>query len=453
MEDFLDVFNTLSKKLLKEETDNPVAIPIEPNRLLEKLDLNLNAEGMERENFLSLIENILKAAPKTSSSKFFNQLFGGRNPEAILGELLSVMFNNSMYTYKVAGPMIGIEKVIIKEVCKTIGYPDTADGTFASGGSMTNFMSMLMARDYADPNSRKKGVTSNLIVYTSDVSHYSILKNTIFAGLGSENIRKIKTNERGEMIPSELESQIVTDVSEGHIPCMVNGTAGTTVLGVFDPISEIADICKKHNVWFHLDGALGGSVIFSKKYKHLIEGIEKTDSFSFNAHKMLGTPLTCSIIVTKNKKQLYESFSTDATYLYQTNQDEYNPGKISLQCGRRNDALKFWFLWKSVGTKGLEKMVDHEIFLADVARDYINKHPDYTLYSYDNSISVCFNYKKLAAPDLCTALYEKASLMVGHGSHRDDTFIRLVTINAANSKETILDFFADLEKFVDENLS
>ena len=161
---------------------------------------------------------------------------------------------------------------------------------------------------------------------------------------------------------------------------------------------------------------------------------------------MLGTPLSCSIIVTQNKKHLYNSFSNDATYLYQTDGDDFNLGKTSLQCGRRNDALKLWSLWKAVGTKGLAQLVDKQFELADIARDYVSKHPDYTLHSFEDSISVCFSYKDFASDELCTHLYESGQLMVGHGSFKGQQFVRLVTINPANDRAEIEDFFRTIEQ-------
>jgi sulfinoalanine decarboxylase/sulfinoalanine decarboxylase/aspartate 1-decarboxylase len=137
--------------------------------------------------------------------------------------------------------------------------------------------------------------------------------------------------------------------------------------------------------------------------------------------------------------------------LYQTDHDDFNLGKTSLQCGRRNDALKFWTLWKSVGTKGLERMVDKQFALADTAREYIRKNPDYTLYSFDDSISICFNYKNIPARDICTLLYENSELLVGYGSFKTDEFIRLVTINVQNERQDILNFFATLEEFVESH--
>ncbi len=229
-------------------------------------------------------------------------------------------------------------------------------------------------------------------------------------------------------------------------PINVNATDGTTVLGAFDDVNAIADVCEKYNVWLHIDGAYCGAVIFSKKYRHLVAGAERSDSFSFNAHKMLGTPLSSSIFISKHKEQLAESFSNQAEYLYQTGAEDYDLGKTSLQCGRRNDALKLWTLWKSVGNNGLEHIVDQQFYLADIAREYINNHPDYTLYSFGDSISVCFNYKGIDAKELCTALYEEATTLVGYGKFRETEFVRLVTINATNGKDEIIKFFKTLEE-------
>jgi glutamate/tyrosine decarboxylase-like PLP-dependent enzyme len=291
-----------------------------------------------------------------------------------------------------------------------------------------------------------------MTLYTSKESHYSIPKNATFMGIGRNQVRYVPTDSYGRMIPAKLEEQLIEDISLGYHPFFVNATAGTTVLGAFDELPPLSVICKKYKLWLHVDGAYCGGVIFSEKYKHLVSGIELSDSFSVNAHKMLGTPLSCSIIVTQHKKHLHDSFSNDASYLYQTDGDDYNLGKTSIQCGRRNDAFKLWTLWKSAGSQGLEKIVDHQFDLADVARNYIRSNPDYTLYSFDDSISICFNYKNIPAQTLCTGLYENSELMVGFGTFSEIEFVRLVTINSGNSKEDILDFFAVLENFADNNL-
>lgn len=446
----LVLFNELVEVLINEEKRHPVADRIDPGKLYDTVDLSLNPSAIIDDEFKKVLKDVLISTPKTATSLFFNQLFGGRQSKAVLGDLLAVMLNNSMYTYKVAGPQVGIEQEIIRQSCDIIGYGDQSNGTFPTGGSMSNYMALVMARDAKDPNCRSKGMSKPMVVYTSKESHYSNGKNASFAGIGKNNIRYIAADSSGRMIPEKLEQQIIEDIKEGFIPTYVNATAGTTVLGAFDPIDKIADVTEKYGVWLHVDGAYCGSVIFSDKYKHLVTGVERSNSFSYNAHKMLGTPLTCSIILVNDKKHLHDSFSNQADYLYQTDGDDFNLGKTSFQCGRRNDALKFWTLWKSAGTNGLTQIVDHQFELANVAREYIRNNSNYTLYSFDDSISICFNYKDLDPSALCTALYEHQVTVVGFGSFEEDTFIRLVTINANNEKNDILNFFKILEEFVEK---
>jgi glutamate/tyrosine decarboxylase-like PLP-dependent enzyme len=446
----LKLFNDLTLALLADENENPVSKMIDPEDLYESLDFELNDEPSLEEDFKKNLKKLILSTPKTASKKFFNQLFGGRSSKAYLGELLAVMLNNSMYTYKVAGPQVGIEKTIIKKVADLIDFGDDADGTFAPGGSMSIFMAMIMARNAFNLDITKEGVSRKMTLYTSEESHYSVSKNASFIGVGRDNIRYIKADDQGRMLVSDLEEQVKKDIEKGYAPFYINATASTTVLGAFDPIEEISKIAKKYKIWLHVDGAFGGSVIFSKKYKHLIKGVEEADSFSFNPHKLLGTPLATSIIIAKRQKHLYDSFANEASYLYQTDGDELNMGKISIQCGRRNDALKFWTLWKSVGTSGLEKIVDNHFYLADKTRAYVSNNPNYTLYSFDDSVCVCFNYKGIPAEKICNELYESNEMMVGYGKFKEDVFIRMVFVNPESTDAELDNFFKILEEFSDK---
>lgn len=447
----LETFLRIAEELLQKEQAEPVFRPLDPLEVPHKLPLELNNEGMSADEWEAALRSIVVHTPRTASKRFFNQLFGGRNYWATVGELLSVLLNNSMYTYKVAGPMVHIEKETIAQLCALTGYEDQkSGGTFAPGGSMSNLMALLMARDKAAPDSREEGIQEPLVMYSSSESHYSILKNASFAGVGKKRVRLIPVNERGEMDTRALKSSIQEDKKAGLKPFFINATSGTTVLGAFDDLESCAQIAREENLWLHVDGAYCGPVLFSDTYKALLEGVSHSDSFCLNPHKMLNTPLSCSAVLVREKKYLYHSFSNEADYLYQTHGDEFNLGKISMQCGRRNEALKFWSLWKAIGTKGLGQKVDHLFDLADYARSYVKRHPDYSLYSFEPSISVCFNYKNIDASQLCRLLYEKGELMVGYGEFRGQTFVRLVLVNGQLRKEDVQRFFHILEKTAGE---
>jgi len=240
-------------------------------------------------------------------------------------------------------------------------------------------------------------------------------------------------------------------LANGFIPFYLNATAGTTVLCAFDNVTELAPICNKYNIWLHLDGAFGGAVIFSDKYKHLVADINLTNSFCFNAHKTLGSPLSTSVLTVKDKHDLYNSFNNNASYLYQTHDEDFNLGQTSFECGRRNNSLKLWTMWKAIGTNGIANIVEHEFKIADIARNYVKNNTDYKLYSFEDSLSICFNYKDFDPEDVCTKLYESNTLMVGFGQFHDHRFIRLVVVNCENLIDDLMQFFAVLEEFIQQN--
>ncbi|MFB1002613.1 MAG: pyridoxal-dependent decarboxylase [Bacteroidia bacterium] len=170
MQSELKFFNELVTKLLEKERSEPVVEPLPTSSVIADLDLGFSDEGMLEEDWQKVVENAVMHTPRTASKLFFNQLFGGRQPKAVIGDLLAVILNNSMYTYKVAGPQAGIETAIIKETCKLVGYTD-GDGTMPPGGSMSNYMGLVMARDAKDNTVRYAGITKRMTLYTSNTSH------------------------------------------------------------------------------------------------------------------------------------------------------------------------------------------------------------------------------------------------------------------------------------------
>jgi glutamate/tyrosine decarboxylase-like PLP-dependent enzyme len=449
----LDRLKKIIGHLQQIESEEPVLKPLPPDQLKAKLDLHLDDNGIGDDAIFDHIQDVLTDTPRTGTNLFFNQLFGGRSAKAVVADMLASYMNNSLYTYKVGGPHVLIEKEMVRKMCDLLGYGEDSDGTMAPGGSMTNFMGMLMGRDKVGRSVTTGGVQQPMVMYASMASHYSLPKNAAFMGIGRDHLRFIETDEKGSMDIVALKRQVDEDKNKGLLPFLIVATAGTTVMGSFDDITACSQIAKEHGMWLHVDGAYCGSAMFSPKYRKLIQGAHLADSFSFNAHKMMGVPLSCSFIMVKDRQHLYDSFSNDADYLYQTDGDDLNLGKISIQCGRRNDALKFWAVWKAIGTKGLGEMVEHHFELANYALDYVRNHPDYTVYSYENSVNICFNYKDVDPKVLCNSLYEKGELMVGYGQFNGDTFVRLVAVNANNTKEDIDRFFEKMEAFVEQKLS
>uniref|UniRef100_A0A1B0DE52 Uncharacterized protein n=1 Tax=Phlebotomus papatasi TaxID=29031 RepID=A0A1B0DE52_PHLPP len=209
---------------------------------------------------------------------FFNQLSCGLDIISMAGEWLTATANTNMFTYEIAPVFILMENVVLTKMREIIGW-NCGDSILAPGGSISNLYAFLAARHKMFPGYKEHGsraLPGDLVMFTSDQSHYSVKSCAAVCGLGTDNCVMVPSDEHGRMITTELERMILERKAKGQIPFFVSATAGTTVLGAFDPLNEIADICDKYNLWLHVDAAWGGGLLLSRKYRHpRLSGIER----------------------------------------------------------------------------------------------------------------------------------------------------------------------------------
>jgi glutamate/tyrosine decarboxylase-like PLP-dependent enzyme len=424
-------------RLQDVEQSQPVRSSLQPEQYIDQLDLHLSEHPQELDEVIEHLGEVMRAAPLTAGPRFFNQLFGGRDPAAFCGEIFAVLGNHSVYTYKLAGPMVIIEDLLIQELGELAGLA-TKDrpcgGIFTPGGSLSNLAAMLCARDHINPEWREHGMINGRI-YTSQESHYSVKKGAGIIGLGRANVVMVESDERGLMNPKHLERVIQKDREADLRPMMVVATAGTTVRGAFDPFNDIADLCEREGLWFHVDGAFGGSALLSDQLKHLLSGVERADSLTWDAHKAMGVPLTCSVLLTRDRQSCAQALSENASYLFQADDHLLNPGTRSLQCGRRNDALKLWSAWRYHGHRGWSKRIERSRALALDLASQIEDRPHFHLCEPPPFLNVCFEYIHSEAqliPDhklLCRALQLEEKALVGYADFKGRVVIRAAVIN------------------------
>jgi glutamate/tyrosine decarboxylase-like PLP-dependent enzyme len=435
----------LLRRHLEREREEPVTPWVGPEELRGRFPLQPPTEGLDDDTLFERLESLVSATPRTTTRRFFNQLFSGRDDFGSIGEILAAFLNSSMYTFKAAGPQVVLERELVGHMGRRIGYPD-ADGTFVPGGSMANLAAMLLARNKACPESRNQGVDgARLVFYASACCHYSVPKAAGILGIGRDHLRRVQVDERGRMIPSALRECIAADVAAGFEPFMVMATAGTTVRGAYDPIPLIADLCDELDLWLHIDGAMGGSAVMSDTHRALLEGSERSDSFAWDAHKLLGVPLSCSAILVRERGPLFDSLSEQASYLFQNDSAEYDLGEISLQCGRRNDALKLWAAWQHHGDRGFGDRIDHLFALTRYAESIVNADPDLELSCPVESITVCFEVAGYSSDLLCEALRRNGDAVVGYSIVGSRKVVRLAITNGAMTEQDIDAFFTRLK--------
>lgn len=220
-----------------------------------------------------------------------------------------------MHVYQVSPVLTLIEKHVSKEFAALFGFTGPHSGGMTQpGGSASNSSSIIIARNTLYPETKKSGIGARrFVLFSSAHGHYSLEKAAQQFGFGSEAVRGVPVDKNGRMIPSELHRMVEESKAAGEVPFYVNATAGTTVLGSFDPFNEIADICAEHGLWFHVDGSWGGSVIFNEEIrKTRLKGVERANSIAVNPHKMIGTPVTCSFLLGKDMRQFWEAMTLPA---------------------------------------------------------------------------------------------------------------------------------------------
>uniref|UniRef100_A0A8C1I2U4 Cysteine sulfinic acid decarboxylase n=1 Tax=Cyprinus carpio carpio TaxID=630221 RepID=A0A8C1I2U4_CYPCA len=350
-----EAFNVIMEEILHKGTDSEEKVCEwkDPDQLRALLDLDLREHGESHKQLLQRVRDVARYSVKTCHPRFFNQLFAGVDYHALTGRLLTETLNTSQYTYEVAPVFVLMEEEVLCKLRSLVGWSE-GDGIFCPGGSMSNMYAMNVARYWAFPQVKTQGLwaTPRMAIFTSQQGHYSMKKAAAFLGIGTDNVFIVQVDESGSMRPEDLEAKIVQAKSQDAVPFFVNATAGTTVQGAFDPLNRIADISERNGMWMHVDAAWGGSVLFSKKHKHLVAGIERANSVTWNPHKMLLAGLQCSVVLFRDTTQ--DKF-------YDTSLDT---GDKSIQCGRKVDCLKLWLMWKAIGTHGLSERVEKAFALA-----------------------------------------------------------------------------------------
>ncbi|KAL7991643.1 hypothetical protein Chor_015899 [Crotalus horridus] len=291
-------------------------------------------------------------------------------------------------------------------------------GPLIIGGAISNMYSIMAARYKYFPEVKTKGMSAvpKLVLFTSEHSHYSIKKAGAALGFGTENVILIKCDERGKIIPADLEAKILDAKQKGYVPLYVTATAGTTVYGAFDPIQEIADICDKYNLWLHVDAAWGGGLLMSRKHRHKLNGIE-----SFLLGILQGCNQMCAGYLFQQDKQY------DITY---------DTGDKAIQCGRHVDIFKFWLMWKAKGTVGFESQINKCLELAEYLYNKIKNRQEFEMV-----------FEGEVAPKIKALMMETGTTMVGYQPQGEKVnFFRMVISNPAASKSDIDFLIEEIER-------
>ena len=313
--------------------------------------------------------------------------FGLMNPTptymAVLAEMLVAALNPQLASLARSQLAARIERETVHWIGGRVGWDRPFDGTFTSGGNEANFSAMALALAHYFPEAVEDGLISTgkrPVLYTSTEAHHSLDKSAGLLGLGRTALRRIAVTANAQLDPAILETRILQDKTQRFAPFCVVATAGTTNSGTIDDLDILAEICQRHHLWLHVDGAYGAAAIFSNQHRKLVQGIERADSITLDPHKWLAMPFSSGLILTSRPETLEQAFAVDTPYMPRSSAatllDNF---KVSTQWSRRMNSLKVWLTLRVHGRQAYEELIHRQLELARSFAQWAQGSDDFEL--------------------------------------------------------------------------
>jgi aromatic-L-amino-acid decarboxylase len=393
----------------------PVLSPVSPGEIRAAFPAEPPLEGRPMDDILDDFETkILPGVTHWNHPSFFAYFSITGSYPGILGELLSAALNVNGMLWRTSPALTELETLSLDYLRRMLGLGDGLFGQIVDTASTSSLVAMTAAREaLKDLDIRHKGMAGRddvpvLVAYTSQESHSSIDKAGIVMGLGADNVRRIRVDDRFRMDPAALEEAIDADLTAGKRPFCVVATVGTTSTTSVDPVPEIADVCERHGLWLHVDAAYAWASAILPEKRHILEGCDRADSIVVNPHKWLFTPIDLSVLYCRKKNTLRNAFSLVPEYLTSDDEaDQPNLMDYGFQLGRRFRALKLWMVLNYYGVEGLQERIRGHIALADGFRKWAEDHPDFEVMAPVEFSTVCFRFNPGGDPERVDALNEK----------------------------------------------
>jgi len=379
---------------------------------------------------------------------------------ALAAEVVITALNQSMDSFDQAPIATILEQRLMQFLCRNVGLPSAGSGTMTAGGSQSNYMGLLLARDSLlrrrwNWNTQKSGLPTQarkFRVLCSAVSHFTVEKSAAQLGLGTDSVMRIPVDSQFQMDLDALRRALQWLKKEDLFPMAIVGTAGTTDFGSIDPLEELADIAHDNDAWFHVDAAYGGALLFSSRHRNRLAGIDQADSVTVDFHKLFWQPISCGAFLLRFARD-FDYIKMHADYLNpETLEEEGVPNLVttSLLTSRRFDALKLWLSLQSLGRKKLAAMIDRTIALAQHTARAIKKEARFELMSDPQFSTVVFRYLPLNLHlnadrinfEIRKRLFETGQAVIGHTRVHGYQCLKFTCMNPVTSEAQMKELLA-----------
>jgi L-2,4-diaminobutyrate decarboxylase len=320
-------------------------------------------------------------------------------PLGALFDFMGSVTNQVMAIYEMGPWATAVEHAVVDAVGERLGFqPKQFSGLITSGGTLANLTALLTARNVTLRDSWTTGLAGSrpapVLVAHAD-AHYSVTRSAGILGLGTDQIVLAELDNLRRMDPNRLDDTLSGLRSRGAPIVAVSAASCATPVGAFDPLAEIAEVCRRHEVWLHVDAAHGGALAFSPRHRHLLDGIEQADSVVCDAHKMMFMPALCAMLFYRKPEHRLATFHQEAPYLFDPTAPElaeFDSGIVNLECTKRAAAFGVWGVWSLLGTQIFADMVDVTIDLAQQFYAMLSAADDFVPLHEPQCNIVAFRY-------------------------------------------------------------
>jgi glutamate/tyrosine decarboxylase-like PLP-dependent enzyme len=326
----------------------------------ERLEPEFPESGRDPEAVFSYLAKCVdKPGFTTTSPRFMAYIPGGGLFHSALGDFLAAVSNKYSGFASASPGAVRLENACTGWLAHAIGFPEGSAGTLTSGGSLANLTAIVTAREAGDAD-------GGGAVYTTRFAHYCVDKALHIAGRGRAPRRSIATDEQYRMSVAALEEAIERDLADGIRPWLVVASAGTVDTGAIDPLGAIADLCARHGIWFHVDGAYGGLFALCDEGRAKLRGIERADSVALDPHKTMFLPYGTGAVLVRDGKQMERAFSASGEYIRPLGESEVglSPAELSPELTRHFRALRLWLPLQMAGVAAFRAAQTEKLELA-----------------------------------------------------------------------------------------
>lgn len=372
---------------------------IKPGEIKAHLPRHPNTTGEDFNKIIKDFEKIIIPGITHWNHPGFMAYFNSTSSvPGILGELLIATLNVNGMLWKSSPSASELEEVTTGWLREMLGLPKYMWGIIYDTASISSLHAIACAREKTGLDIRQKGLSGNnfpkLRLYCSEHAHSSIEKGALTLGIGREGVKKIRTDKEFRIIPELLNEEILKDKKDGVLPFCVVATVGTTSTTSIDSIRSLGEICKKENLWLHVDSAHAGTAAIIPEMRYIFDGIEYADSLVVNPHKWMFVPVDCSLLYVKEPEILKRAFSLEPEYLKtDVDSEVINYNDYGVQLGRRFRSLKLWFVIKYFGVDGLAGIIKKNIDSAKKFKQLVQDDPEFELMAPVPFSTICFRYQ------------------------------------------------------------